>query len=411
MSEKKESHLVRNLRRAPGSAALKLKKWYYKHIFTPLKIRSIRRKERIRVVFVIANLSCWKTESLYKAMLNHDRFEPILLLMSFPDKPDFDNIESYFRAKGYPYERIPDDKTICETLHPDIIFYQQPYERLHAPKHMYRSNMQSLFCYATYSLRSSLDILNTHIKFIRLCWQVYYENEQNLQTYRSLNRKYAANGLATGLPVMDDLLQPRSAYPDPWKPSEGKKRIIFAPHHSVDDNPGFQTSTFLTTGPLMLEIAERYSDKVQWTFKPHPFLRGKLEKIWGKEATDKYYSRWAEAEWSQYEHGEYMGLFKHSDAMIHDCGSFTMEYLATGNPVMYLKDNSPAAQKYNNTHLRALNVHYQGTSPELIERFINQVISENDPLRPGRNAFITEYLTPMPPSACDNIIAAILGEQ
>ena len=39
-----------------------------------------------------------------------------------------------------------------------------------------------------------------------------------------------------------------------------------------------------------------------------------------KEKTDKYYRSWEKAENSNIERGKYLGLFLHSDAMIHDCG-------------------------------------------------------------------------------------------
>ncbi|MCM1309724.1 MAG: CDP-glycerol glycerophosphotransferase family protein [Bacteroides sp.] len=411
MSKKEENHLIRNLRRAPGSAALKMKKWYYRHIFMPAKLRSVRKKERIRVVFVVANLSCWKTESLYQAMLANKRFEPILLVLGFIGKPDFENIETYFRTKGYDYKKISDEQTICSALHPDIIFYQQPYEDILPVKHMYYNNMGALFCYVSYSMRSTLNILNTNIKFNRICWQVYYENELNLTTYSNINPKYTAAGLVTGLPVMDDLIQPSENFPDPWKPSPGKKRIIYAPHHSIDNDPLFHTATFLETGPVMLEMAEKYADRVQWAFKPHPFLRVKLEKVWGKEATDEYFNRWANVEWSQYESGEYMGLFKHSDAMIHDCGSFTIEYLYTEKPVMYLTLDHKLPQEYNEMNLRALDVHYQGNTREAIEQFICDVLAGNDPKRYEREAYRRNYLVPPGnTSACQNIITAILGK-
>ncbi len=42
---------------------------------------------------------------------------------------------------------------------------------------------------------------------------------------------------------------------------------------------------------------------------------------------------------SQLEEGEYVGLFRESDAMIHDCTSFITEYLYTGKPALYLNPN------------------------------------------------------------------------
>ena len=42
------------------------------------KIKEVRAKAKIKVLFVVGDVSMWKTELLYKAMLKHDRFQPIL---------------------------------------------------------------------------------------------------------------------------------------------------------------------------------------------------------------------------------------------------------------------------------------------------------------------------------------------
>lgn len=55
-----------------------------------------------------------------------------------------------------------------------------------------------------------------------------------------------------------------------------------------------------------------------------------------KRKTDRYYSEWESLSNAQLETGKYVDLFMTSDAMIHDCGSFTIEYHYTLKPVMYL---------------------------------------------------------------------------
>lgn len=382
---------------------------YYQHIFTPLKVLAIRHKKHIKVVFALADLSAWKSELLYQAMLAHPRFDPILAIVKSTEEDDSQALRSYFEAREYDYVTLADNETICNRLSPDIIFYQKPYESVLYPPHNFLNNLQALFCYVIYSMRSSTESWATDTLFSQLCWQVYYENELNLRTYSKINANRAVNGLATGLPVQDELLIPADQVPDPWKPSSGKKRIIYAPHHSIDPENWMHLSTFLSTGEAVLQLAEKYSDRIQWAFKPHPLLRAKLEKVWGKDKTDSYYSRWTSAPWSQFESGKYLGLFKHSDGMIHDCGSFTMEYLAMDRPVMYLMRSPDVAKDCNEMHQRALDVHYRGATPELIERFIGIVLSGNDSLSTARRQFVRDYLTPPPPaSACENIIEAIL---
>ena len=106
-----------------------------------------------------------------------------------------------------------------------------------------------------------------------------------------------------------------------------------------------------------------------------------------------------------------MGLFKHSDAMIHDCGSFMLEYHYTKNPVLYLMQNSQAEIPINEQTIEAKKAHYQGWNKKDVEKFIINVVNENDPMREIRRSFYEKYL--LPPNdqtACDNIINLILGD-
>ena len=174
---------------------------------------------------------------------------------------------------------------------------------------------------------------------------------------------------------------------------------------------GLALSSFLENGQLMLELMHKYENEVQWIFKPHPLLYSKLVKQWGKEKTDDYYNDWKNSENSQYENGQYDAIFKYSDAMIHDCSSFTIEYHYTKNPVMYLMRKQGRDVIYNDFGQKAFDLHYKGNTKEQIEQFIQNVIRGVDPLKEERERFYNEHL--IPPhgkTACENIIDAILGE-
>ena len=43
--------------------------------------------------------------------------------------------------------------------------------------------------------------------------------------------------------------------------------------------------------------------------------------------------------------GRYIEVFKHSDAMIHDCGSFSLEYFYAHKPMMFLYENKGRKDK------------------------------------------------------------------
>jgi hypothetical protein len=85
-----------------------------------------------------------------------------------------------------------------------------------------------------------------------------------------------------------------------------------------------------------------------------------------------------------------------SDAMIHDSGSFSVEYHYSGNPVLYIADNfeQQVAEKGELGKL-AMHQHYVGKCKEDIIRFIEEVVlNENDPMKEGRKEFYNQFLLP-----------------
>jgi hypothetical protein len=399
--------LMNSIKNVFRKGVIRLTQSFYRKIYIPLKAIEVRNKKNIRVLFPLGNLGAWKTESLYVAMLAHPRFKPILLIGKSGEDDDRENLIRYCKFKKYQYKICEDlESPMWKSFSPDIIFYQKPYSTC------FLNNLRSLFCYVPYAFRNSTEDWAFKAPLLYNAWQIYYENT-TLRNYYSISMKgRVQNGFATGIPPMDDLIIPTKDLKDPWKGNSKKIRIIYAPHHSINPENWWQTSTFLETGELMLDLAERYSDRIQWAFKPHPLLRYKLEKIWGKEKTDSYYDKWANSEWSQYESGKYLGLFKHSDAMIHDCGSFVEEYLCSGNPVMYLVRPGGIEQNWNEIYKKAFDLHYKGSTINDIEQFIKNVLEGSDNLKSQRESFYAEHLTPpFGKSACDNIIDCILDRK
>ncbi len=161
----------------------------------------------------------------------------------------------------------------------------------------------------------------------------------------------------------------------------------------------------------MVDLAEKYKNQIQWAFKPHPWLYSSLCKLedWGEDRTNAYFKKWADLEYTQFEHGAYADLFASSDAIIiHDCGSFLVEYLYTRNPALYLTLPN-TNRSYNEVGRKALDCYYQGVEKEDIERFIEDVVlAGNDSKRADRNVFHQKYL--LPPhgqTAAQNVLAEI----
>lgn len=387
-----------------------IKLWIYRKSI-PIKVWRIRRKERIRVLFIIQSLGAWKSELLYTAMLNHTRFDPSIMVVKANDENDILNITSYLEAKRYKYV-VYDNSLPIRLLKPDIIFYQKPYNGMLSWELSFQKNLQSLFCYVNYAFHSIDAKWVYDQELFDYCWQVYFENKLCVDGYVKFKGKLAGNAVVTGLPVMDEFQISKEELGSPWKIQPiKKKKIIWAPHHSIGDSWGTHQSTFLEYADFMLEIAKKFSNDVQFAFKPHPILRSKLNVLWGKDKTDKYYAFWETSPNTQLEEGKYLGLFKHSDAMIHDCVSFTIEYLYTGNPALFLCRRGDDTEDYlNNFAKQAKYCHYFACDEQDIQSFIEHVISGDDKMLSERESFYKENLVPPgKQGSVNNIIEAILG--
>lgn len=386
---------------------------FYQSIILPIKVKRLRKKSVINVLYVLNELGTWKTETLYLKMLEHLRFNPRLLLVPGKETPEaIEVLKQYLDSKKYKYEVINDNGSAYKKqFDTDIIFYQKPYDKVMDYKYTYLYHLDKLFCYVLYGFRNRNYPQIRNYRFVKVIWQFYAENEKVIEESIPVFSTKGKNLVCTGLSFMDDLLLDKSFYPNPWNDYGNKKKIIYAPHHSIVSEL-YEYSTFLDYCDFMLEMAVKYKDKVQWSFKPHPVLKSKLYELWGEDKTNEYYKRWEEMNNTQVASGDYMGLFKYSDAMIHDCGSFRLEYLYTGNPVMYLYKGNPVSDYMNWESTEALNLHYKGYNKEDIERFINDVIKGYDPLKTQRDSFVSTYLTPPNgKTACENIINAILGQE
>lgn len=385
---------------------------YYGYKMTiPYKAYRIRQKPKIKVLFVVSEISMWKTERLYQLMCSHNRFDPILVYV--PDCVNSNNkstVENYFRSMGYSYEELNQDDTIKSKIRPDIIFYQQAYPGYVADKYFEYGNRYALFCHVNYCFRNTITKSTVDLPLLNIAWKVFSENEVCSKELASLMRNKGKNLENTGLPFMDDFCHDVNFYPDRWQTQDvQKKRIIYAPHHSILDEDKLAWGSVLEYGDFVLSMARKYSKETQWVFKPHPFLKAKLIKVWGKERAEKYYSEWASLPNTQMVDGDYIDIFKHSDAMLHDCGSFMIEYMYTQNPVMYIFSSRP--QKgipISALSQESLNVHYHGHNHEEIETFINDVINGRDSIKQLREEFYNRWLKPKG-DCSENIIKSILG--
>ena len=354
-------------------------------------------------------------------MLNSQKFDPIILVCPVVNFgrdnmiQRMDQCYEYFKKKGYTVEKSYNKEkdtyiNVIKDLNPDLIFYTNPYKGLIDDRYYITNYPDILTVYVPYYYNEGVgyDVAYNNL-FQNLLWRRYVETTFHSMLSKKYGRNKGRNSVVAGYPGIEQLIEREQMIDDTmWKvKNKVVKRIIWAPHHTLQAAGTCNYSCFLEYSEVMINLAKKYKNDVQFIFKPHPLLRNKLNLLWGKEKTDSYYNIWKEMPNTDLKEGEYINLFLSSDAMIHDSGSFLIEYLYVNKPVLRTLNNIPLEQLYNPFALKCLDQYYMARTEQDIEQFIQNVIDDVDPLKEQRTKFVNEVLMPNG-SPSQNIIDDIL---
>ena len=399
--------------------------WWYRKFILPRLIRSVSRKKQIRVLFLAMSVSYWKYDTVYRLMANDSRFMPMIMPAMRTNQSldeqlqDHDELMKEFSIRGYNivagYDKIERRFISPNKLRPDIVFYTHPYSgagRLRR-KYDFWALRKSLICYSPYYFHVANDPFYFNQPIQNLAWQLYYPYKKILSIAKSAMRNKGVNVKIAGYCLGEEIAEMRKADADAaWRnDTTGRKRIIWAPHHSIDaTDTVVRTSTFFEYCEQMKDIAVKYKDKVLIAFKPHPVLYSRLVRSWGKQKTDDYFDFWQHQENTMVQTGDYVALFCGSDAMIHDSGSFKCEYLYLNKPCMFLY-RKDFLDVLNEIGFRALDAHYSGRSfVDIVEFIENVLLLGSDFKDVERRAFRDEYLTaPSGKMFSENVVHEILA--
>lgn len=375
-------------------------------------LRSIAGKKDVyNVLFFLESSSLWKYGYLFRLMQESRCFNPTILVCPNIKKKrseKFDVMLSTYNemlANGYntilAYNMQSDEYVDIRGLDPHIIFFTNSWEQYLDEQFHISQYKDVLTCYLNYSFVTTPHKWSFVTNVSTRVWKYFQECSE----YNRFLKQWTIgkNAVVSGYTMFDEFITLDAIGKD-WKLKNNSllKRVIYAPHHSIPEIADgiIALSTFLIHAEVMLEIAEQYKDKIQFVFKPHPGLLNNLyqHSNWGKKKADEYYLKWMMGENTACVNGEYIDLFKSSDAMIHDCSSFTVEYLYTQKPVCFLSNIGHEGQA-NEIALRAYDAHYKAKTKKEICEFLDTVVLGGvDEKRGERETFYNEVL--LPPNGC-----------
>ena len=372
-----------------------------------LLISTLRYKKKINIVFVAMNLPMWRYQGIYNKLASNKRFNVVVLILpcvtysKVQQQRDRETLINFFNNNNITYV-IGEDASgnlinIRKDLDPDVMFYPQPYERIFNSSVDFSSFYDKLLCYIPYAFWISSGDFSYNCPLHNKAWKLFYSTYMHKADGVKYARNKGRNIEVVGYPNADEFLF--KEHVDVWKSQAiKKKRVIWAPHFSIYDGGPIKQSNFLWMADLMLHLAKKYNDTIQFAFKPHPVLFSELckHKNWGEEKTKKYYQTWAEMDNGQLETDLFIDLFMTSDAMIHDSGSFCVEYLYSKNPVMFISSNfDKQLEGKSDFGVLAMRQHYVGSNGDDITAFLdNVVLGNDDKMKRERDSFFHSYLMP-----------------
>ncbi|MDI5934175.1 hypothetical protein [Halomonas kalidii] len=168
-----------------------------------------------------------------------------------------------------------------------------------------------LTCYVPYYYLATIHVGDQRTfnqRFHSAMWKIFMPHQFSMDRARRVAENKADNCVLTGYPSCESLLVKYKGMQCAWKNQKSeKKKIIFAPHHSINEDTGSRLSNFVEYADVMAKLARKYRNETQWSFKPHPLLKPKLyiPPGWGKKKTDEYFSFWALLENYQLDESEY----------------------------------------------------------------------------------------------------------
>lgn len=362
-------------------------------------VERVRAKDKIKIGFVLYDASMWCGDALYRLFEKSARYAVTVFACLRQDQADDHSVRidfhhgiEQFRSAKINAVAIENDDDIVEPQ--DVLIYLTPYADV-LTKHFKIQNLSAhtLICYIPYGMHTSSNVGVCNLPIVSQAWKIFLDTLDSVNFYRTNCRTGAPNAVCSGYPKMDYFFaDSRENYV--WKEAQPHStKIIWAPHWSIND--GIRFSTFHWNYQFFFEYAKAHPE-TSWVVKPHPnllFSAVKENIFENADAFEQYLKRWNALPNAKVETGAYYyDIFASSDGLIHDCGSFTLEYQYTHKPMLFLRRDT---QVFGQLGLELMKNTYcaDGRDFAKISDFIEKVlIAKYDPEAQSRREFFDKHL-------------------
>lgn len=386
-----------------------------------ISINKIRKSKKIVVGFIANYATTWIGDTLYRLLEESDRFEPYVFLMSNHNgqsegliKQEYEQNLQFFKQRNlrvvetldvengrqYTWEEIGIKPSICIWLTSWIDLFKEHFFMLN-----YSLDVIHLYIPYGFMLAENEKGNFVYSQYDKLIHNLVWKNCEESKIAVEMAEKYAFigknNAIFTGYPKMDKFYT-KNIEGGIWQNvmkkcgSKNVKKIIYAPHHTLDNREPIHFSTFAENHMEILDLVKKYSSETVWVFKPHPQLKYKAIRagiFQNIEEWNEYEEMWRNLPNADVmEEGDYHELFRESDAMILDSISFLAEYMYAHKPLLILRGEG---QFFNDFGRMLTEIHYSvdKNDTEGMRAFIEKIVLEGvDIKKEEREKFFADNL-------------------
>ncbi len=267
----------------------------------------------------------------------------------------------------------------------DIIYCCNPYDpmahRLHSIEYLSTQDVLPIYINYGFDCLRETTYSRYLCKELNLVWKCFADTVFSYEDYIRVQPLRGKNVFLSGYAKMDDLVSIPETKHD-------RLKILISPHHTVQYEQA-PLSNFLRLYKEILLLPDLYPE-IDFVFRPHPLLFPTLRScgLWDDERIDQYLSDLARKGVVYSPEGDYLHLFRECDAIIHDCGSYTVEWLFTGKPACFVRNPVLKDSQLTRLMLEAMKQHCIAKDFDDIRMFINELLVSPDRKRQISKSFL-----------------------
>lgn len=367
----------------------------------PDALYSFQPGTAIKVLFVAQHpsiLASWR--SIWQAMKNDPAFIAKVVLSPFlhpysSSAVTMDNMRRCLLEAGVPF--CTAEALNIESFRPHVVFLQNPYDDTR-PEFLRSENLTragSRVAYVPYGLEMGGGAWNLKAQFDlpihRIAWRIFARSERHKKMFAKYCRSGNSHVVVTGHPRFDQINYnlDQTLPEEITKKVHGRKVILWTPHFSVTEIPSW--STYRIYSDFIFSTFAQQQDMFL-LLRPHPlFFRSMVQNdLWDETGESQFREKIKNSNnIALDESSDYHPAFSLSDALMTDVGSFLLEYLPTGKPLLYLHHPDGLGMNDDETVTESL---YRANSNRDITDFVDIIKNDADSRKAERESIKSEYL-------------------